>query len=177
MNWRVIVAVVVALLVGAGAGALGEHQRLKDDSNKKSTSTTAKKKTTTTKKGTSNTAVADLFGSKTTQACPALKNWNAAAVASYTALYQKAPWATTKVKVTAELDAMTAAFVAMKPYANAAGKTELATQIAYQAKARTALLAAPSSTDYLKATKLLNTTQVKQGGAAFSAATKKCGTA
>ena len=145
-NWRVIVAVVVALLVGAGAGVLGEHQRLKDDSNKKSTSSS--KKTTTTKKGTSKTttkkpAVADFFGSKTTQACPALKDWNVAAVASYTALYEKVPWATTKVKLSGELDAMTTAFVAMEGYANATGKTALAAQIAYQSKSKTALAGVP----------------------------------
>jgi hypothetical protein len=178
MNWRVIVAVVVALLVGAGAGAFGEHQRLKDDSNKKTTSTTTKKKTTTTKKGTTKAApVADFFGSKTTQACPALKEWNTAAVASYTAVYQKVPWATTKVKLTSQLDAMTSAFVGMERYANATGKTALAAQLAYQAKSKTALAAAPSSAEYLKTTKVFNTAQVKQGGAALTASVKKCGTA
>lgn len=168
MNWRVVVAVVVALFIGAGAGALGEHQRLKHDSNTKSSSS----KTTTAL-----APVADWFGTGRPAACPALKSWNTAVVASYLALYQKVPWATTKVKLITDLDAGTAAFVAMERYANAAGKTELAAQIAYQAKAKTALVAAPSSAEYLKATKLLNTAKVKQGRAVMSAAAKKCGTA
>jgi hypothetical protein len=171
MNWRVVVAVVVALLLGVGAGALGEHERLKHDSNKKSESS-SKTTTTTKKKGTSTPVAADWFGSRQTAACPALKEWNNAAVAQYEALFK--PWSSSQSVFVAQIDVTNAAYRKLVPLATAAGKTELAFLLTYQQSIRAAVLKASSASVYLGAQGKLQTARVKNDTASVAQSAHRC---
>ena len=166
MNWRVIVAVVVAFVVGIGAGGLVEHERLKHKSN--SSASGSKKGTPTT------VSTAAWFGSRASTACPALKSWSASAVASYQALYTKTPWKTKQATLLKQIDAAGSAYKAMVPIATPAGKAQLQFLVGHQTQLSAAVQKATSEAAYLKAQQALNTARVKHDIAIVSQAANRC---
>jgi len=89
-NSQMVIAVVVAFVLGAGAGFFVELQRLKNK---------------THKAAPPKTATAARWFATPTKACPALKSWEATATASYVALLKKTPWPTTRTALLAQTTA------------------------------------------------------------------------
>jgi hypothetical protein len=164
MNWRIVVAVVVAFVVGGAGGAFAEHERtLHDSSNKTATGTT---RTTV--------ANANWFGSRAKAACPALKRWNASATAAYIALVAKTPWTATRTKLVQGRSATTAAYRALLAVAIPQGKVELRFLIAYQSRLGAALRKSSSVAGYLKSQRALASARVNRDVAILSRAAGSC---
>jgi hypothetical protein len=161
MNWKIIVAVVVAFGVGGAAGTFAEHERVKND--KPATQATT-------------AANADWFGTRATAACPALKRWNASAVATYKALGQKT-WKDASAALATQITATRNAYRALAPVANAAGKVELRILLAHQNKLTAALKEASSVSTYLAAQKKVTPARVTRDVAIVGRAAQRCSTA
>jgi hypothetical protein len=150
MNWRIVVAVIVAFVVGAAGGGFAEHQRVKNErsnNSARSTSTTA--------------AAPNWFGSKKASACPELQRWRTAlGVASYTAV-SKGPWANVRAKLLTQRAAMQSAYRALVPLAGAPGKVQLEFLVAYETQVTTALKAAASAAAYAKTPAAKSSPRVK----------------
>jgi hypothetical protein len=162
MSWRVIVAIGLAFVVGAGAGALVEHQRVKDDK-------TAAAPTTTTTVPT-----ADWFGSNRASACPALKRWQASAVAGYTAIARSKQWTTTRTEVAKQVSAGSAAYRDMITLANPTGKPELQYLLSHQDQLSTAAKNSTSLQEYETAQAAQTPARVKTDLTVVSQAVKGC---
>jgi hypothetical protein len=164
---QAIIALVVAFALGAAAGGLVEHQRLKDQSNKK-----AAAPPTTTSKGKA--AAARWFTAPTTAACPEIVKWKSAVTTAYVALFKKTPWSTTQSTLETQSAAETAALKALLPHSNKRGHKGLNVLIGYQTKSVTALKAAKTEADYLKAVKPASTLPVKNGNKVMTVADTAC---
>jgi hypothetical protein len=178
INWRVIVAVVVAFVVGIGAGGIAEHQRLKNKSNKSASASKSKTKTTTkatTKTTAKPVTTADWFGTHGAQACPALKRVDAAGTAAFKAIYSSAPLDSRRTILAASAGTIGTAYTSLVPLANAPGKPMLQFLANYQGRLKTAAQAAPSLTAYLTAQKALDSPQLKQSAAPLNLAHTRCG--
>jgi hypothetical protein len=150
MNWRIVVAVVVAFVVGAAGGGFAEHQRIKNERSNNSA-----KNTSTTAPGV------NWFGSKKATACPELQRWRTAlGVATYTAA-SKGPWANVRAKLLTQRAAMQSAYRAMVPLANEPGKVQMNFLIAYEGQLTAALKAAASAADYAKTPAAKSSARVK----------------
>jgi hypothetical protein len=174
MNWRVILAVVVALVVGAGGGALAEHQRLKNESNKPSAS--SKDHTTGTAGTTSTTTpIAQLFGSNQTAACPTLTKWYGALSEEPFQLSSKGPWATTKVKVLALHAVITASYNSLLKLATPSAKADIQDLIRNETATASALTKAATAADFANAQKKLVSASVTRNAQLLIRAEKTCG--
>ena len=142
MKSRVVFAAIVAFVVGAGAGGLGEHVRLRQSSD-----------TAVTTLVTGETG--DWYGSRATAACPALKRWAASVAATVEVSARPTVWAKKRAELAAPVDASGAAYQALLPLATPAGKAELGFLLAYQKQMSAALHTAASSEVYSKAQKAL----------------------
>jgi hypothetical protein len=165
LNAKVIIAVVVAFVLGVGAGGLVEHQRLKNKSNKAASSSTT----------TAHTGAAVRWFSPSTKACPGLKKFETSAVTAYGTLLKKSPWATTKAALLTQATATTSELKGLVPFASPAGKVGLNYLIARQAKTTSALQKAASLTDYQKAIQALTPPQVRTDNLIIKRSVTGCG--
>ena len=122
-NWRVIVAVVVAFIVGGAAGALAEHAHVQSDKTDSSAAAT-----------TTTVPTADWFGTQKSAACPTLTKW-------YTAIGKvaylapgKGTWTTTRAQLLQQDSTISAAYQALLSNANALGQPEIQALAAYQGR-------------------------------------------
>jgi hypothetical protein len=141
VNWRVIVVLIVALVLGVGVGGIVEHQRSVNDSN----ANPSERVTTTTKP-----KVSIWFGTRGSSACPALQKWNLAfGEVAYAVLARTADWdsvirpAFLNFNSTAETT-----YRSLLEFANAAGKTELEFLVA-QVRERRGLITGSGSLEAL----------------------------
>jgi hypothetical protein len=165
-NGRLVIALVVAFALGGGAGALVEHQRLKDKSNKGAS-------TATTTPGNKPVAAA-WFKTPTTAACPALKTWKASGTASYVALLKKDAWSTTKAALLAQNTAATASLRTLLPMTTPAGRVGVNFLVTAEGKTSNALKHASSQASYSTAAKALSTPRLKRSNAIMARAAKTC---
>jgi hypothetical protein len=154
-----IIAVVVAFALGAGAGGFAEHERLK---NTKHTAAAPK------------AAAGAGWFARPAAACPALKSWETASASAYVAILKKAPWTTTRTTLLAQQTAATAAMKTLLKYAKPKGKTGLNFLIAHQTKTTAALQHASSQADYSKADTALASAVVKRDNAILARAAGNC---
>ena len=168
-KWRMVLAVVVALVVGAGAGAYGEHLHVKHSSTTKKTATA-----TTTKAGHVPT---NLFGAKAKTACPGLKAVSASQVAAYKAIYTKTAWKTTSAALVKQYGTTAKAYTALMPFATPAGKPTLRFLASYQTRLSTAAGKATSLASFLKLAKAERTPRAVRGTAVVAQATTTCAAA
>jgi hypothetical protein len=167
-KWRVVLAVVVVFVVGAGAGALGEHARLKRSSNKKSTTTPT----------TSRTVPADLFGAKAKQACPTLKQLSASEVAAYKALYAKTPWKTSSAALVTQYRVTAKAYRTLMAFApSPAGKATLRFLAGYATRLGNAVGKATSVATFVKASKAQQSPRSVRGTKVVARAVTTCAAA
>jgi hypothetical protein len=164
---QAIVALVVAFALGGAAGGLVEHQRLKNQSNKK----TAAPPTTASKaKG----AAALWFPKPITAACPEIVKWKTAANAAFVALVAKTPWTTTQSVLETQSAATTAALTALLPHSTKQGHNGLNFLLRHATKNATALKAAKTEADYLKAVKPLTNPAVTKATRVMTAYDTAC---
>jgi hypothetical protein len=166
---RIVIALVVAFAIGGGAGALAEHQRLKDKSNKSAS-------TQTTTSPTSAPVAAAWFKTPTTQACPALKVWKAAGAASYVALLKKGAWSTTKATLLAQNTTATASLRTLLPMTTPAGRAGINFLVTSEGKVSDVVKHATSQADYGKAAKALASPRLTRSNAIMSRAANTCAT-
>jgi hypothetical protein len=149
--WRAIVAVTIALVLGAGVGVLVEHQRALDKSNAKPIAQTAATTTTT------EAPLPDWFGSRASEACPALAWWNGTfGRAVYIMLPQKKPWASKRTALLPLVDVREAAYRSLLPLANADGKKELEFLLTSLGRARGFLRLSSSADGFFDSLKTLD---------------------
>ena len=163
LNPQMIIAGVVVFALGAGSGFFVEHERLKNK-----THTAAAASTTTP-----STATAAWFA-QPAAACPALKSWETAALASFAALAKKAPWPTTQAALVAQTTASTAAMKTLLPLATPTGRARLTLLITRQNQTSAALKHATSLVGYQKTARPLNGPRVKSGNAILTRAATAC---
>ena len=125
--WHAVLAVVVALGLGFGAGAYVEHVRARNASDaKRTTSEPPVGVVTTTTAAPSNGSPVDWFGTHLTQACPAIRAWyQALGTGAYYEAHRSAPWATAQRALQQGNDKAIAAIALLIPVANAEGKAQL----------------------------------------------------
>jgi hypothetical protein len=168
MNWRVVVTVIVAFVIGAGGGAVAEHVRLKNASDKPGATAT------TSAGNNANPAANDWFGAKATQACPALKNWTAAGAASGKAFRMTGAWTAKRAALVAAIKDAGAAYSALEPFANPAGKAELQFLVAHQEAVNNAVAKASSLPVFDQARKKLQSPRAQRDFAIVGVAARRC---
>lgn len=171
MNRRVIVILIVAFVLGAGGGAVAEHLRLKHASDKPGASATTP---STAPRNSTAAGAADWFAAKATQACPALKTWNASGAATAKAIAKKGAWTATRTALVAAIKATGAAYVALEPFANTAGKTELQFLKARQDEVSSAIGKTSSLAAYVQAQTKLKSTRAQRDVLILSRAAQSC---
>jgi hypothetical protein len=165
-KWRAIIALVVAFVLGVGAGGLVEHQRAKSKSDKKSTSPTT---------GGKATAVgARWFPNPPAAACPDILKWQAAGATAYADLLKKQPWPATQTALEAQSATTTTELKALLHHANKTGRRGLNILLRRETKNLAALKAAKDLNAYVAATKPLATPLVKRGNAVMGKAKTAC---
>jgi hypothetical protein len=166
MSWRLVLAVVVAFAIGGVLGTLVERERVKDDKTASATTTTSTTSATI--------PAADWFGSNSTEACPALKQWQTSATAAYTALAKAGSWDANRAEVRQEIDAAKTAYGSLESLANAEGKAGLQRLIDQQDRLSSAAPSAATPAEYLQEQRTLTTPQVHSDVAAIAAAMTVC---
>ena len=166
MNWRIVLAVVVAFVLGVGAGGLAEHQHAKAKSDKKSTSSTTAKG-----KGV------NWFGKNQAAACPTLNQWKGAVSASYLALLKKSAWPATQTELTKQSGVVVTSYRALLPKATKPGRVQLNALIAYQTVLTAAIKKATSVTAYTTAQKAALTPRVRGATTLLTRMQARCATA
>jgi hypothetical protein len=164
MNWRIVVAIVVAFVVGAGAGGLAEHERV-NSSNKSA----ATKPTTTTIPPT-------VWFADVKPACPALLRLSSTASAQFSTLATTPAWAAARVALLADLKATGDAYRALVPVATAPGKAALRFLLSAQLEEGAAVQNATSWPAYLKARKTPHAALRAKEASAVVAYAKRCST-
>jgi hypothetical protein len=175
MNWRIVVAIVVAFVVGAGAGGLAEHERV-NSSNKSSATkhptTTVRKSTPTTRKPAKK--VPPVWFTDTKAACPALLRLSLTTSAQYSTLATTPAWASAQVALLADLKATGDAYRALVPVATAPGKVALKFLLADQLEEGAAVRNATSWPTYLRGRKTPNAALRAKEATAVVAYAKRC---
>lgn len=161
-NWRVIVAVVVAFIVGGAAGALAEHVRVEND------------KTSSSAASTTTVPTADWFGTQKSAACPTLTKWYTAIGKVAYLAPSKGPWTTTRAQLLQQDSTISAAYQSLLSNANALGQPEIQALAAYQGRTRAALQSASSAAAFSASLKALGTPQVTNALAVIAQTAKSC---
>ena len=155
MSWRIGAAAVIAFVIGVAAGGFAEHERVQSN---KVDGTAAETSTTT-----SSAPTADWFGGQTATACPVLTNWFDAIGRTSYAAASKGPWTATRAALLEEATAIGAAYEALLPAANAAGKPEVAFLIAYQDRSTEGLQSSTSAAEYAESQHALASERLNEG--------------
>ena len=162
MNWRIIAAVVVAFIVGAGAGVLAEHAHVQNDKTSGSASAT-----------TTTVPTADWFGTQKSSACPDLMKWyNVVAKAAYSA--GRGPWPAARAALLQQASTVAAAFEALLPVADTAGKSEMEFLIVYQNRLTAALQSSTSAASYAASQRALASDRLSTDAATLVATARTC---
>jgi hypothetical protein len=169
-SWQTIftvLAVIVALVLGAAVGSVAEHKRLQNKTKAQATLPAAS--TTTTPIST-----IDWFGNNATAACPGLLKWYGAVGAIASAMKRKVPWAATRAKFRQEVGISQAAFRSLIPLVNPAGKVELAFLATSLDRTNALLNGSASQTAFLAAQKAATSAQVIHDTGVVLLAAKSC---
>jgi hypothetical protein len=128
-----IVAVVVALALGAAVGVYVEHDKAKDESNEASPVSTT----------------STWFGDQTKAACPGIQQWNTAlGKAVYVVLVKGQSWESTRTALLPLMVQIESAYSRLLPDANAAGGAELQFLLASAVRSRSLIQQSASAEAY-----------------------------
>jgi hypothetical protein len=156
MKWKIVAGVAIAFVIGVAGGAFAEHERVKRDR---------------TDSTTTNAATTNWFGNRKAAACPVLKSWNAAVLASVVAV-SGGKWSRSALEKQAAT--ISTSYRSLVRIANPAGKAELGILIKYQNQATAALKEASSAAAYASAQKKLGSPRVSRAISFLLRTAKAC---